>query len=278
VSNLAQRLLTAAVAAPILILAIAWSQPWAVQAIVLLAVGIGLHEWMRMTLPAAAAADRWFATAAGAALAVLLCFLSEVPMAAPMATAAAVIACFLWFLFRYGAMDTVAQRIAFVIGGWFYVLLLLYLALLKTRPAGSAWIFLALTMAWGSDTGAYFLGRFLGPRFPAPLYPDVSPKKTRVGAIGGLVGGWVFAAVGKLWYGHYWGLELSWADTFLLAVPANVLGQTGDLAESLIKRSVGVKDSGALLPGHGGMLDRVDALLFVAPWVYAYSRWLLGAW
>ena len=275
-SNLTQRLLTAAVAVPILIAAILWQNPIAVQLIVLGATGIGLREWMRMTLKGAPLLDHAFGIAGGSILAVVLCFFIEQPLVMPLAAAAGVIACFLWFLFRHGTIEEVAQRIAFVVVGWSYVLLLVFLALLKERRDGGAWVILALTMAWGSDTGAYFAGRFLGPRWPRKLYEAVSPKKTVIGSIGGLLGGWLCVVLAKFWYAPYFGLTLGWADTFALAVPANVLGQTGDLCESLIKRSVGVKDSGALLPGHGGMLDRVDALLFVAPWVYAYARFLLG--
>ena len=90
------------------------------------------------------------------------------------------------------------------------------------------------------------------------------------------MGGMAFSigalVLAKLWYLP----SLSWADCFMVAVPANMLAQMGDLCESMLKRSVGVKDSGKLLPGHGGMLDRIDALLFVAPYVYAYARWGFG--
>ena len=125
----------------------------------------------------------------------------------------------------------------------------------QNRPATSA-----QRLPWAS---AYFAGRFLGK---AKLYPAVSPKKTWAGAWGGLAGSIVGAAALKLISAHW----LSWADVVLIAIPGGILGQLGDLAESLIKRSVGVKDSGALLPGHGGLLDRVDAVLFIAPYAYAY--------
>lgn len=275
-SNLAQRLLTAAVAIPGLIAAILWSQPWAVDAIVLLATAIGLREWARMTLPTAPVTDKGFLVVAGLGLAVAVRWGSGIPMVSTVATAFAVIAAFLWFLFRYGTIEEVAARVAFTIAGWFYVLLVLFLCFMKDRPDGPAWILISLSLAWGSDTGAYFAGRFLGPRWPRKLYEAVSPKKTVVGAVGGVVAAWVFVAIAKVWYGPYWQVSLSWLDTVLIAVVANVLGQLGDLAESLIKRSVGVKDSGALLPGHGGMLDRIDALIFVVPYIYAYARWVLG--
>jgi phosphatidate cytidylyltransferase len=89
-----------------------------------------------------------------------------------------------------------------------------------------------------------------------------------IGGFGGLLGSLASLAAAKLWYLP----ALSWLDVVCIAVPANILGQLGDLCESLIKRSVGVKDSGVLLPGHGGMLDRIDALLLVVPYVYIYAQ------
>ena len=89
-----------------------------------------------------------------------------------------------------------------------------------------------------------------------------------LGGMGGLLGSYLGLVIAKLWYLP----ELSWLDTVLIAVPANLLGQTGDLCESLIKRSVDVKDSGALLPGHGGMLDILDSLLLCAPVFYLYLK------
>jgi phosphatidate cytidylyltransferase len=124
-------------------------------------------------------------------------------------------------------------------------------------------VLLVLIVAWLADTGGYFAGRFLGK---SKLYEAVSPKKTWAGAWGGIAGSLVGVAVLKLVRADY----LEWYDVALIAIPGGILGQLGDLTESLIKRSVGVKDSGALLPGHGGLLDRIDAVLFIAPYVYAY--------
>jgi phosphatidate cytidylyltransferase len=181
------------------------------------------------------------------------------------------IASFIFYLFRYREMETVATRVAAMIAGVVYVAVLLtFVALLKKRGAdGGAWVFITLTVTWFSDTGAYFAGRFIGPLWPAKLYPAVSPKKTVIGGIGGMAASFGALALAKAWYLP----TLSWVDCALVAIPANVLGQLGDLAESLLKRSVGVKDSGSLLPGHGGMLDRIDALLFTAPYVFCYARW-----
>jgi phosphatidate cytidylyltransferase len=120
-----------------------------------------------------------------------------------------------------------------------------------------------LIIAWVADTGGYFAGRYLGK---ARLYEAVSPKKTWAGAWGGLAGSLIGVAALKLISAHW----LTWLDVALLAIPGGILGQLGDLTESLIKRSVGVKDSGSLLPGHGGILDRIDAVLFIAPYVFAY--------
>jgi phosphatidate cytidylyltransferase len=172
----------------------------------------------------------------------------------------------LYFLFRFGDMTTAAPRWAYAITGIFYCgFMATTLSMCKRDfgPYGGDVVLLILLLAWIGDTGAYFAGRFLGK---SKLYPAVSPKKTWAGAIGGLAGSFAATAVMKVLRLE----ELSWLDVALIAIPGGVLGQLGDLVESLVKRSVGVKDSGALLPGHGGMLDRIDAVLFIAPYVYLY--------
>jgi phosphatidate cytidylyltransferase len=172
-------------------------------------------------------------------------------------------------LLRLGDISTAGLRIMAGVAGPLYVgASLTTLALIRRDlgPAGPAWVVLALTFAWLADTGGYFFGRFLGK---TKLYPAVSPKKTRAGFVGALVGAAVGALAAKLWYLP--GIDL--AQVLPLAILAGAFGQFGDLVESLLKRSTGIKDSGAVIPGHGGVLDRIDALLVVAPIVYLYVLW-----
>ena len=156
---------------------------------------------------------------------------------------------------------------------------------LRQQWAGAFWLLYLLLVVWAGDIFAYFVGRSLGRHLMAP---HVSPKKTWEGALASLAASLL---VGSLLFGHalqissfllrlglierrdgMFGLEKPelWPSV-LLTVALNVAAQLGDLVESLIKRGAGVKDSGAILPGHGGMLDRIDALLFAAPvlWFYA---------
>jgi phosphatidate cytidylyltransferase len=138
------------------------------------------------------------------------------------------------------------------------------ITLLFRQPHGGEWVLLAMLFAFWSDTAGYFVGKAYGKH---RLYYAVSPNKTIEGAIGGLLG----ALVGGL-IAHFWFLpQLSLGAVFILAPVGAAAGQLGDLCESLIKRSTGVKDSGKLLPGHGGLLDRVDALLFSSAVVYLYT-------
>ena len=268
-SNLAARLLTAAVLIPVLLGAILWQNPLGVWAIVFTATALGLNEFYKMTMPNEPASERGFGVLLGLVFGAALYWYGGEVVTAVLA--GVTLASFLFYLFRYRDMESVARRVTAMLTGILYVALLLtFVALLKKRGAdGGAWVFLTLTCTWFSDTGAYFAGRFIGPLWPVKLYESVSPKKTLIGGAGGLL-----ASFGALVLAKYFYLpHLTWLDCVAVAVPANLLGQMGDLCESLLKRSVGVKDSGALLPGHGGMLDRIDALLFTAPYIYFYARW-----
>ena len=125
-------------------------------------------------------------------------------------------------------------------------------------PRGLAWALVVILCTWLGDTAAYLIGRSIGRR---PLLPRVSPKKTVEGSLGGLAGA---ALVGGLGVSLF-GLGLSPAVGLALGIVLGIVGQVADLGESLLKRQAGVKDSGTLIPGHGGVLDRIDALLFALP-------------
>ncbi|MFQ3631806.1 phosphatidate cytidylyltransferase [Roseiflexus sp.] len=134
------------------------------------------------------------------------------------------------------------------------------LALLQPQP-GAAWIALVLMATWGQDVFAYFVGKRWGRRRMAP---SLSPRKTWEGAAGGMLG----ALAGALLALALFGLPLSLWMTVLIGVVAGIVGPVGDLSESFIKRQAGLKDAGSLIPGHGGILDRIDSLLFSAPAIY----------
>jgi phosphatidate cytidylyltransferase len=127
--------------------------------------------------------------------------------------------------------------------------------------AGAVWIFVVFAITVASDTSAYFVGKQFGRH---RLAPYVSPNKSVEGATGGVIAAMIAGALAVM----ILGLPIGWGGGMVLGLVGSVAGQVGDLAESLIKRQVGVKDSGNLIPGHGGLLDRIDSLLFTVPVVY----------
>ena len=147
-------------------------------------------------------------------------------------------------------------------------LLLSFLVLIHRTPQGAIWVlFLLWIIAWG-DTGALYVGINFGRH---KLCPAVSPKKTVEGAIGGLIANLLFGWLFKLAFLP----ELSGLTCSIFILCVGMVGQIGDLFESLFKRASGVKDSGTLLPGHGGILDRIDSLLFASPMAYVIKEVLL---
>ncbi len=131
-------------------------------------------------------------------------------------------------------------------------------------PQGPALLLFAMVIIWAGDTAAYFVGRSIGR---LPLAPHLSPKKTWEGSLASLIGSFVVA------YFFSWWIYAPGFHLYGMAFAGNAAGQVGDLLESAYKRSAGVKDSGSLLPGHGGILDRIDALILAIPVVWYY--WIL---
>jgi phosphatidate cytidylyltransferase len=173
------------------------------------------------------------------------------------------------FLFRQEPLEQIPRSVAVVALAWLYCgVLISSLVALRLR-FGVPWVILAFVVTWANDTAAYFAGHAFGRH---PLYARISPKKTWEGFAGG-IGGSVVGALVTRWL--LLGDTLSPAAAIVVGLGASVLGPLGDLAESMVKRAAGVKDSSRIIPGHGGLLDRIDALLFVAPWVYVCAAFLL---
>lgn len=177
-------------------------------------------------------------------------------------------------LARGRPFETALGSIAATTSGVLYVGLFLgyFIALRMIDRAGvrsSQLLSLLFLVVWAGDTGAYYVGRSMGRR---KLAPKVSPGKTVEGAVGGLVVGFLGAVIGKLWFYR----ELGWGHVLALSVLLGTMGILGDLCESVLKRGAQLKDSGSMIPGHGGFLDRLDSLVFNAPLVYYYYRYLLA--
>lgn len=154
---------------------------------------------------------------------------------------------------------------AWMMGGILYIGWLLGLLVTLRLNVGRDWVFLALFATFGSDTAAYFVGKAIGRH---KLAPQISPGKTWEGAAAGVIGGIIIALL--FTFSSPWQLPISYGQAVLLGALISIFGQFGDLAESLLKRNAGVKDSGSLMPGHGGMLDRMDSVVFAGAVVYVY--------
>ena len=188
----------------------------------------------------------------------------------PLLLTSAVVLSLIWLLVRP------QKEGAFV--GWVWTLagilylgwLLSHFVALRGLDDGRNWVFLALFATFASDTAAYFVGRALGRHH---LAPAISPGKTWEGTIAGVFGAIIVSLLFTL--PSCFNLPLGYGQAILLGFLISLFGQIGDLTESLFKRNIGVKDSGSLLPGHGGFLDRIDSVVFAGVVVYYYVIWAI---
>ncbi len=264
-----KRLATAAVLVPIVLLAIfADPTPYGVLVIAVI-FGVGAQdEFIRMALPVSeedpALRLRVCAALLGAAIVVLPAWFTP-GVALPPMLAFSVLVVGMVVLSRRKHLPEAGRHFGLLLGGLLYVPALMSVLPLLKGSGRPEWLTIVLCMAFFSDTTAYFFGRAFGKH---KLYPAVSPAKSVEGAVGGILGSCLATCgVGSLWLLP----ELPLLHAVVLGVFGSIAGQTGDLVESMLKRTFGVKDSGTILPGHGGLLDRIDALLFVAPVAYYYA-------
>lgn len=186
----------------------------------------------------------------------------------PFVLACNIIVCACLALPQYKGDRSLPDIIIKQVAGVVYIAMFLsFLVLIRMGPQGVAWILGLLCIIIAGDVGAYYVGSYCGRH---KLCPAVSPGKTIEGAIGGLAANVVIGS-------SFWLLflpPLHWGKCLLYFLFVGAVGQVGDLFESQFKRSADIKDSGVLLPGHGGMLDRIDALLFAAPVAFFFQRFI----
>lgn len=256
-----QRVLTALVLIPTALALVWWAPGWLFLLGVLPFALLALWEYLEMAGRTGGVPARWAVYLVAVCLLLVAAFRHEHLLAAIVGGSLLVFAAAI--VRREGLAEVLSAGAAGVFG-------LLYIAVpfalvleLRAREQGPRVVLYLLLLVWVGDTAAYFAGRAFGRH---QLAPTVSPGKTVEGTVASLVaavalGFWLF----RRWFGDF-----GPAHAFLLPVVVNVVAQFGDLAESALKRSAGVKDSSALLPGHGGVLDRVDALLFAVPALWYY--------
>jgi len=255
------RILTALILLPPVIYLIGWSPWWLFLGAVMLTVVLALHEYFRICrasgfqpLPALG-----YAGAVGTCLAQTWGVLGAPNPTAALLGLFILLTMALALLRNADLKQYLAGVAATVLGVAYIALPLSFFLLLRYRDAeaGPRWVLLLCLVIWSGDICAYLVGRTVGRH---RLFARVSPKKTYEGAVAGLGGGLLVAWAFKYW----WWKTADLGTVLLLAGLVAVAGQIGDFVESAIKRGAGLKDSGSILPGHGGMLDRIDALLFGA--------------
>ena len=263
------RILTGLILAPIAFSLVALGPLWGIQLFFSVLAVIGANEFMSMV---GNPSDDHFKTDSWTAMGLVGLLVGTVAFGgstwAPLALASFPMLGLLILLLNNPNMERVGGRALALLGALGYVGGLFSVFSLLTHLPGdwARWsILVAFFTVWPGDTFAYFAGRAIGGK---KLYPRVSPKKTWAGAFGGLFG----SIFGLFVLRAVWVPEeaLPTAVCVGLGLACGVLEQAGDLCESLFKRSFGVKDSGSLLPGHGGILDRLDGLLFAGPVLLAY--------
>ncbi|MFI5247984.1 MAG: phosphatidate cytidylyltransferase [Nitrospirales bacterium] len=256
-----RRIYTVLVLAPLLYAVIRYLPPLAFSGVVVLAGSLALFEFYKLCF-----SDRnhsWLIGIGLAGFAVVILGTHRPDIIVPTLLATLVGIITVPLLSRSPLEQSLRDGAMTLFGVLYLGLTLGPLSMTRLLPLGEWLILFLLLVTWASDTGAYYVGTVYGRHRLAPM---ISPKKTVEGLVGGLISAIMIAYAARWWFLP----ELSGLDCLVLAILLTITGLWGDLAESAMKRSVSIKDSGGILPGHGGMLDRLDSLLFTAPAFYYY--------
>ena len=245
---------------PPVLLLIILGPPSLLYLMVLLATFFGLREYYNLVLPHSRRIER----VAGIGLGLILSIIISLGAMKELSLFFVIILLILSILFMATSKDlssTIPEMGMTLFGIFFIGFLLAYVSLIRNLPNGRLWALFLIATVWAGDISALLSGSFFGKH---KLYPKISPNKTFEGLGGSIVGSIVVALAFAILFLP----RLQNGVCILLAIGMGILGQLGDFTESMLKRSAHVKDSGTLIPGHGGMLDRLDSFLFSAPFLH----------
>jgi len=268
---LKHRVITAAVGVPLIILAIWFGDPWPWFSLLIAAAAlVGTYEFYHM-----ANFDRKEPLLYLGLLLSLALVLSphyQNPDVLPIVITAAMLISLILLLIRPSREKAFHNWAWMIVGALYVGWMLSYWLRLHGLGDGRSWVYLAMLTTFANDTGAYFIGRARGKH---KLAPTISPAKTWEGAVGGLICAILAAIVVALVLNLISPFTFKYWQIIVLGFLISLFAQLGDLVESLLKRNMGVKESGNLLPGHGGILDRFDSLIFVGAVVYYCVIWVV---
>jgi len=232
--------------------------------VVIFVVLIGCDEYVRMAAGEVTnRIERWLIDSILAMPVVAVCIFPQISLL-PLFTLISFFSLSGYFIIKYQYIEDSYLRFCRLVFGLAYIGLLgAHVILLRHLPEGSSWLIIVTAITAGSDSGAYFVGRAIGKH---KLSPHISPNKTIEGALGGICAG----LLGAVFFALLLLPAIHWFFLIFSTILVTCVGITGDLTESIIKRGTGTKDSGTVLAGHGGILDRVDSLLFAAPVLYYF--------
>jgi len=257
----------ALVMVPPIVFLIAVGPPEVLYLMVVVATFLGLREYYNLTLPHSKRIERTVGIGLGVILSFILSF-SDMKEISPFLVLMLAILSILFMATSEDLSSTVSKMGMTLFGILFVGFLLAYVSIIRSMVNGRLWVLFLIVTVWAGDISALLIGSLFGRH---KLYPKISPKKTFEGLFGSIIGSIIMALAFSLLF--FPNTEKRFC--IFLAVGLGILGQLGDFTESMLKRSAQVKDSGGLIPGHGGMLDRLDSFLFSAPFLHYSLIYLL---
>jgi phosphatidate cytidylyltransferase len=245
---------------PPIILLIVLGHSAVLHVMVFVATFFGLREYYHLVLPRSKWIERAVGIGLGLVVSIIISF-GEIKEISPFFVIVLLILSLLFMVTSKDLSSTTSNMGMALFGILFIGFLLAYVSLIRNMTNGRLWVLFLIITVWAGDISALLSGSFFGRH---KLYPKISPKKTFEGLVGAIVGSIIVALAFALLFIP----NLQKGSCILLAIGLGVFGQLGDFTESMLKRSAQVKDSGTLIPGHGGMLDRLDSFLFSAPFLH----------